>query len=387
MSIIKENDKKYIAPTYGRFPVEFDRAEGSTVYDPDGKKYIDMGAGIATTAFGHCDSEYIKAVTEQLNKYAHASNLYFTAPQVKLAELLCEKTGMKKVFFANSGAEANEGMIKAARKYSFDKYGEGRNKIITLRNSFHGRTVTTLSATGQDVFHNYFFPFTEGFDYAPANDIEGTKALITDDVCAVMVELVQGEGGVLPLEREYVNEIYSLCKEKDILFCIDEVQTGNGRCGALYAYMRYDIKPDIISTAKGLGGGLPIGAVMLGEKTENTLGPSTHGSTFGGNPVCAAGAYNVISRIDNTLLEDVNKKSEYIISRLKACKNTESVSGMGLLLGVKTTKDSKEVVNACIADGVLVLTAKDKIRLTPPLNISFEDLEAALDVICENIDK
>ncbi len=384
---IKENDKKYIAPTYGRFPVEFARAEGSTVYDTDGKKYIDMGAGIATTAFGHCDSEYVKAVTEQLNKYAHASNLYYTEPQVKLAGLLCEKTGMKKVFFANSGAEANEGMIKAARKYSFDKYGEGRSKIITLKNSFHGRTVTTLSATGQDVFHNYFFPFTEGFDYAPANDIEGTKALITDDVCAVMVELVQGEGGVLPLEADYVNEIYSLCAEKDILFCVDEVQTGNGRCGALYAYMRYNIMPDIISTAKGLGGGLPIGAVLLGEKVENTLGPSMHGSTFGGNPVCAAGAYNVISRIDDALLADVIKKSDYIVSRLKACKNTVSVSGMGLLLGIKTTKDSKEIVNACIADGVLPLTAKDKIRLTPPLNISFEDLEKALDVICANIDK
>ena len=384
---IKENDKKYIAPTYGRFPVEFARAEGSTVYDTDGKKYIDMGAGIATTAFGHCDSEYVKAVTEQLNKYAHASNLYYTEPQVKLAGLLCEKTGMKKVFFANSGAEANEGMIKAARKYSFDKYGEGRSKIITLKNSFHGRTVTTLSATGQDVFHNYFFPFTEGFDYAPANDIDGTKALITDDVCAVMVELVQGEGGVLPLEADYVNEIYSLCREKDILFCVDEVQTGNGRCGALYAYMRYGIMPDIISTAKGLGGGLPIGAVLLGEKVENTLGPSTHGSTFGGNPVCAAGAYNVISRIDDALLADVIKKSDYIVSRLNTCKNTVSVSGMGLLLGIKTTKDSKEIVNACIADGVLALTAKDKIRLTPPLNISFEDLEAALDVICANIDK
>lgn len=384
---IKENDKKYIAPTYGRFPVEFARAEGSTVYDTDGKKYIDMGAGIATTAFGHCDAEYINAVTEQLNKYAHASNLYYTEPQVKLAQLLCEKTGLKKVFFANSGAEANEGMIKAARKYSFDKYGEGRNKIITLKNSFHGRTVTTLSATGQDVFHNYFFPFTEGFDFAPANDIEGTKALITDDVCAVMVELVQGEGGVLPLEQDYVNEIYSLCAEKDILFCVDEVQTGNGRCGALYAYMRYNIMPDIISTAKGLGGGLPIGAVILGEKVENTLGPSTHGSTFGGNPVCAAGAYNVISRIDDALLSDVLKKSDHIISRLTACKNTESVSGMGLLIGVKTTKDSKEVVNACIADGVLALTAKDKIRLTPPLNISFEELDAALDVICANIDK
>lgn len=384
---IQENDKKYIAPTYGRFPVVFDHAKGSTVYDTDNKEYIDMGAGIATTVFGHCDDEYVKAVTEQLNKYAHASNLYYTAPQVKLAELICEKTGMKKVFFANSGAEANEGMIKAARKYSFDKYGEGRNKIITLKNSFHGRTVTTLSATGQDVFHNYFFPFTEGFDFAPANDIEGTKQLITDDVCAVMVELVQGEGGVLPLEKEYVDEIYKICAERDILFCVDEVQTGNGRCGALYAYMRYGIKPDIISTAKGLGGGLPIGAVIMGEKVENTLGPSTHGSTFGGNPVCAAGAYNVLSRIDDELLSSVQKKSEYIISRLKACKNTVSVSGLGLLLGVKTTKDSKELVNDCIKDGVLPLTAKDKMRLTPPLNISFEELEKALDIICANIDK
>lgn len=386
MNII-ENDKKYIAATYGRFPVVFDKAKGSTVYDIDGKAYIDMGAGIATTAFGHCDDEYVSAVTEQLNRYAHASNLYYTAPQVQLAELLCEKTGMKKVFFANSGAEANEGMIKAARKYSFDKYGEGRNKIVTLVNSFHGRTVTTLSATGQDVFHNYFFPFTDGFVFAPANDIEGTKALITDDVCAVMVELVQGEGGVLPLERSYVDEIYKLCAEKDILFCVDEVQTGNGRCGALYAYMRFGIQPDIVSTAKGLGGGLPIGAILLGEKVENTYGPSSHGSTFGGNPVCAAGAYSVISRIDDALLADVEKKSEYIISRLKSCKNTESVSGMGLLIGVKTAKDSKQLCLDCINDGVLPLTAKDKLRLTPPLNISMDDLEKAMDVICKNIEK
>lgn len=386
MNII-ENDKKYIAATYGRFPVVFDKAKGSTVYDVDGKSYIDMGAGIATTAFGHCDDEYINAVTAQLNCYAHASNLYYTAPQVQLAELLCERTGMKKVFFANSGAEANEGMIKAARKYSFDKYGTGRNKIITLVNSFHGRTVTTLSATGQDVFHNYFFPFTEGFVFAPANDIESTKALMTDDVCAVMVELVQGEGGVLPLDKEYVNEIYKLCAEKDILFCVDEVQTGNGRCGALYAYMRFGIQPDIVSTAKGLGGGLPIGAVLLGEKVENTYGPSSHGSTFGGNPVCAAGAYSIISRIDEKLLSDVEKKSQYMISRLKECKNTESVSGMGLLIGVKTTKDAKQLCLDCIKDGVLPLTAKDKLRLTPALNISFAELEKAMDIICANIDK
>lgn len=386
MNII-ENDKQYIAATYGRFPVVFDKAQGSTVYDVDGKEYIDMGAGIATTAFGHCDAEYVKAVTNQLNTYAHASNLYYTCPQVELAQLLCEKTGMRKVFFANSGAEANEGMIKAARKYSFDKYGAGRNKIVTLKNSFHGRTVTTLSATGQDVFHNYFFPFTEGFVYAAANNIEETKALLTDDVCAVMVELVQGEGGVLPLQQEYVNEIYSLCTEKDILFCVDEVQTGNGRCGALYAYMRYGITPDIISTAKGLGGGLPIGAVLLGQKVENTLGASTHGSTFGGNPVCAAGAYNVVSRIDDALLSGVIEKGEYITSRLKECKNVESVSGMGLLIGVKTTKDSKQLCLDCIADGVLTLTAKDKLRLTPPLNISMDDLKKAMDIICKNIDK
>ncbi len=290
---------------------------------------------------------------------------------------------MKKVFFCNSGAEANEGAFKAARKYSFDKYGEGRNKIITLKNSFHGRTVTTLAATGQDVFHNYFFPFTGGFDYAEANNIADTLEKM-NGACAVMIELVQGEGGVNVLTKEYVNAIKEKCNKDDILLIVDEVQTGNGRCGSLYAYMKYGITPDIVSTAKGLGGGLPIGAVLLGEKVQNTLTAGSHGSTFGGNPVCAAGAYNVISRIDDTLLAQVEEKSEYIKKTVFEQTGCE-VSGLGLLLGVKTDVKASDVVNKCLERGLLVLTAKDKIRLLPALNIPFEQLKRGIEILCQVI--
>ena len=376
-----ELDSKYVAQTYRRFPVEIASGKGAVAYDVNGKKYIDMGSGIATNTFGYADSEWVAAVTEQLNAYSHTSNLYYTSPCAKLAELLCTRTGMYRVFFGNSGAEANEGAIKAARKYSFDKYGEGRNKIVTLVNSFHGRTITTLAATGQDVFHTTFMPFTEGFCHVPANDTDAMLAAMTDDVCAVMVEFVQGEGGVNPLDRDFVSAIAAACEEKDIILIADEVQTGNGRTGTLYAYEQFGVKPDIISTAKGLGGGLPIGAVILGEKVKDTLSAGSHGSTFGGNPACAAGALNVISRLDEDFLASVREKSEYIFKKLENMKGVVLVSGLGLMIGIKAEKPTPEIISAGIERGVLFLSAKDKLRLLPPLSITYAEIDEALDVL------
>ena len=376
-----ELDSKYVAQTYRRFPVEIASGKGAVAYDVNGKKYIDMGSGIATNTFGYADSEWVAAVTEQLNAYSHTSNLYSTSPCAKLAELLCTRTGMYRVFFGNSGAEANEGAIKAARKYSFDKYGEGRNKIVTLVNSFHGRTITTLAATGQDVFHTTFMPFTEGFCHVPANDTDAMLAAMTDDVCAVMVEFVQGEGGVNPLDRDFVSAIAAACEEKDIILIADEVQTGNGRTGTLYAYEQFGVKPDIISTAKGLGGGLPIGAVILGEKVKDTLSAGSHGSTFGGNPACAAGALNVISRLDEDFLASVREKSEYIFKKLENMKGVVLVSGLGLMIGIKAEKPTPEIISAGIERGVLFLSAKDKLRLLPPLSITYAEIDEALDVL------
>ena len=353
----KELDEKFVAPTYGRFNVELTKGKGSTLYDENGKEYIDFGSGIGVTAFGIADEEWKKAVINQLDKLQHTSNLYYTAPCAELAKLLCEKTGMKKVFFSNSGAEANEGAIKYARKYSFDKYGEGRSTIITLVNSFHGRTITTLAATGQDSFHTNFAPFTPGFKYCPANDIDTIKKMATDDVCAIMFECVQGEGGVLNLEESFVKEIEKLAKEKDILMVVDEVQTGNGRTGKYFAYMNFGIDPDIVSTAKGLAGGLPMGAVLFGEKVESHITAGSHGSTFGGNPVAAAGAVSIVERIDDEFMKTVFEKSEYIIKFLKSVNGVKSISGMGLMLGIETGKDAKEVVNDCLEKGLLVLTA------------------------------
>ena len=378
-----ELDSKYIAPTYRRFPVEIVSGKGAVAYGPDGKKYIDMGSGIATNTFGYADSEWVAAVTEQLNQYSHTSNLYYTSPCARLAELLCTRTGMCRVFFGNSGAEANEGAIKTARKYSFDKYGEGRSKIVTLVNSFHGRTITTLAATGQDVFHTTFMPFTEGFCHVPANDTDAMLAAMTDDVCAVMIEFVQGEGGVNALDKAYVSAIAAACAEKDILLIADEVQTGNGRTGTLYAFEQFGVKPDIISTAKGLGGGLPIGAVILGEKVKDTLSAGSHGSTFGGNPVCAAGALNVISRLDDNFLAEVRAKSEYIFTRLASMKGVISVSGLGLMIGIKAEKPTPEIIAEGIERGVLFLSAKDKLRLLPPLNITYEEIDEALAVLAQ----
>lgn len=383
----KELDNQYVAKAYNRFDVVLTSGKGATLYDENGKKYIDFGAGIGVNAFGCADEKWIKAVEEQLGKVQHTSNLYYTEPCARLAKLLCEKSGMKKVFFGNSGAEANEGAIKFARKYSFDKYGEGRSTIITLKNSFHGRTITTLAATGQDSFHTVFGPFTQGFKYCPANDVEALKNMATDDVCAIMFECIQGEGGVNNLDNDFVQAAAEIAKEKDILLVVDEVQTGNGRTGKYFAYQNFGIKPDIVTTAKGLGGGLPIGAVLFGEKLKDTVAPGTHGSTFGGNPVVAAGACSIVERIDDEFLEKVREKSEYIRSFLANVKGVKSITGMGLMLGVETEKSAAEVANECLAAGLLVLTAKTKIRLLPPLNISEEELTEGLNILKGVIEK
>lgn len=377
-------DNSFVASTYGRFPIELDHGKGSILFDTNGKEYIDMGTGIAVNTFGIADEEWINAANEQMQKLAHVSNLYYTEPCAKLAELLCLRTGMKKVFFSNSGAEANECAIKTARRYSFQKYGEGRKAIITLKNSFHGRTVTTLAATGQDTFHTEFGPFTDGFYYAEANNFEEVESLTKqNNACAIMMELVQGEGGVMKLDEEFVKKVADFCIDNDILLIIDEVQTGNGRTGSLYAFEQFGIKPDIISTAKGLGGGLPIGATLFGEKTEKVLTAGSHGSTFGGNPVCSAAAYSIISRIDDTVLNGVKQKSEYIFKELSGAKGVKSVSGMGLMIGVELEKDVKEVISLCRENGVLVLSAKTKLRLLPALNIPDELLHKAVKIIKE----
>lgn len=384
---ITSNDKQFVANTYARFPIELVSGKGAILKDSNGKEYIDLGSGIAVNIFGVADDEWQKAVTHQLSVLPHTSNLYYSEPCSTLAELLCERTGMKKVFFSNSGAEANECAIKVARKYAFDKYGdESHSTIITLKNSFHGRTIATLKATGQDVFHTDFGPFPEGFVYAEANNFDDVKKFVDTDKCiAVMMELVQGEGGVCKLDENFVKSVTELVKEKDMLLIIDEVQTGNGRTGELYAYMHYGIQPDIVTTAKGLGGGLPIGATMLGENVENVLTYGSHGSTFGGNPVSCAGACNIIKRIDDKLLNEVKEKSAYIFSELDGAKGVKSVSGLGLMIGVETEKPAKEVANACIEKGVLVLTAKTKVRLLPSLNIDWDDLKKAIRILKEVI--
>lgn len=381
---IKQKDKEYIAPTYGRFPVTLVSGKGSKVYDDEGKEYIDLGTGIAVNVFGVGDEEWIKATTAQLSAIQHTSNLFFSAPCAQLAEELCRRTGMKKVFFSNSGAEANEAAIKVARKYAAEKKGSEYNVIITLKNSFHGRTVTTLSATGQDVFHKDFLPLTEGFVYAEPNDIESVESLVkSNKVCAVMFETVQGEGGVLPLDKSFVDGLADISKREDILLIVDEVQTGNGRCGALYNYMNYGLSPDIVTTAKGLGGGLPIGATLLGEKTKSVLGTGDHGSTFGGNPVASAGALSIIKRLDDKLLFEVRKKSEYIFRAFENAEGVVSVSGAGLMIGIETKKDVSEVLAKAREKGVIAIKAKNKVRLLPALNIPQTDLEKAVGVLLE----
>ncbi len=382
---IFEKDNEYIANTYARFPVHISLGKGALLFAGDGKEYIDLTSGIGVNAFGACDPIWVEAVTEQLNKLQHISNLYYTEPCVKLAELLCEKTGMKKVFFSNSGAEANECAIKAARLYGTNS---GRYKIVTLNNSFHGRTITTLAATGQDTFHTDFTPLTEGFVYSPANDCEALEKIVeAENPIAIYFETIQGEGGVLPLKPEFVETIVKLCEKNDILCIVDEVQTGNGRTGALYGYMHYGITPDIVTTAKGLGGGLPIGATLFAEKTANLFKPGLHGSTFGGNPVSCAGALSILSRLDNELFDAVNKKSLFIMEQLADCKNIVNITGKGLMLGISTTKPSGDIINACLERGVMLLKAKDKIRLLPPLNIEMPLLKKAITILREEIER
>ena len=382
MMNIQTIDREYIANTYARFPLTIVSGKGSLVYDENGKEYIDLGTGIAVNTFGVADEEWAKAVTEQLYKCQHTSNLYYSEPCALLAKTLCERTGMKKVFFSNSGAEANEAAIKVARKYAAEKKGKDTYTVITLQNSFHGRTITTLAATGQDVFHTDFTPLTEGFVYAEANNIASVKKLIAENkVAAIMFELVQGEGGVCPLEKDFVDGLVALAKENDILLIDDEVQTGNGRTGALYTYMNYGFTPDIVSTAKGLGGGLPIGACLLGEKVKDVLTPGSHGSTFGGNPIACAGARNVLSRLDDSLLREVREKSAYIFKELNGASGVKSVSGMGLMIGIETEKDASEILSVCRENGVLAIKAKQKVRLLPALNIPMNILEKAIAVI------
>ena len=385
---IKQLDSTYIANTYARFPLFLKNGKGSLVYDENGKEYIDLGTGIAVNSFGVADDEWIAAVTEQLSKIQHTSNLYYNEPSTLLAKELCERTGLKKVFFSNSGAEANECAIKVARKYGTDNKGAEYTTIITLKNSFHGRTITTLSATGQDVFHKDFTPMTEGFVYADANDIDSVRALVKENkCCAVMFEVVQGEGGVLPLNKEFVSALVELAESENLLLVADEVQIGNGRSGMLYGYMNYGITPDVVTTAKGLGGGLPIAATMLGDKVKDIFTPGLNGSTFGANPVSSAGALNIISRIDDALLADVRKKSEYIVTSLEGAKGVVSVSGLGLMLGVECERNASDVISECMDRGVLVIKAKNKVRLLPALNIPMEQLEKAINILKEVLAK
>ncbi|MCH4167291.1 MAG: acetylornithine/succinylornithine family transaminase [Megasphaera sp.] len=380
-------DKEYIVNVYSRLDAVIDHGKGSVLYDVNGKEYIDLSAGIAVNIFGVCDDQWKNAVIAQLNTLSHISNVFYTEPQILLAKKLCEKTGMKKVFFSNSGAETNECAIKTARKYSHDKYGDGRYTIITLKNSFHGRTLATLAACGQDELHEDFGPFPQGFVYADPDDFDSVKKLAEENnVCAIMMEMVQGEGGVHPLDKEFVSQVADYAHAHDILIIVDEVQTGNGRTGALYAYMNYGIQPDIVTTAKAIGGGLPFAATMFADSCQHTLTSHSHGSTFGGNPICAAGAISIIDRIDETLLKDVREKGAYIKQELESCKNVESVSGMGLMIGVTLKKDLATVVNGCIDAGVLVLTANGLLRLLPPLNIPWDVLKKGIAVIKDVID-
>ncbi len=382
MSTLQERDDTYVAHTYRRFPIEVTHGKGSLLWDTNGKRYVDMGSGIGVTAFGIADDAWQAAVTAQLSQVQHTSNLYYTEPCVTLAEHLCQRTGMKRVFFSNSGAEANECAIKVARKYAAERHGADHNVIVTLDNSFHGRTLTTLAATGQDHFHELFQPLTPGFCHTPANQIEGLIALIARHrVAGILLECVQGEGGVNNLDQEFVQQVAELAERKDILLMIDEVQTGNGRTGKLYAYEHYGIRPDVVTTAKGLGGGLPLGATLLSDKVADIFGYGDHGSTFGGNPVCCAGAINVLDRIDDDLLTEVRRKSVYVFNALNKAPGIRSVSGMGLMIGLETERPAADVVADCRKHGVLCLTAKQKVRLLPALNIPWELLQEAVAVI------
>lgn len=380
---IKNDEHQYMMHTYGRFDTALVSGKGATATDAQGKEYIDFTSGIGVNSLGYCDEGWVRAVCNQASKLQHISNLYYSPLQTELSKKLCTLSGMDKVFLSNSGAEANECAVKIARKYSFDKYGKGRQKILTLINSFHGRTVTTLSATGQDVFHNYFFPFTDGFDYVTANNADDLKKKLTDDVCAVLVELIQGEGGVMPLDKEFVSEIYSECAEKDVLFMVDEVQTGISRTGAVFCFENYGINPDVVTLAKGLGGGLPIGACLCNEKLGNVMTAGTHGTTFGGNPVACAAANEVLSRVaTGEFLSEVCKKGDYIREKLSGMSNVSEIRGMGMMIGIVTEKDNAKAVAAeCVKNGLLILTAKNLLRMLPPLTITYEEIDKGLSIL------
>lgn len=379
---IKELDNENIMHTYGRYDVCLTKGKGVYAYDDNGKKYIDVSSGIGVNCLGYCDDGWVKAVSEQAGTIQHISNYYYNKVAGVLAEKLTKATGLSKVFFGNSGAEANECAIKVARKYSFDKYGKGRDHIITLVNSFHGRTIATLSATGQDVFHNYFFPFVDGFDNAIANDIESLKDTITDKTCAVMLETVQGEGGVNILDSEYLQQVRKICDEKDILLIVDEVQTGVCRTGKLYGYMHSGIKPDVVTSAKGLGGGLPIGICMVNDKLKDVMGPSTHGTTFGSNPVVCAGANYIIDTVNTPeFIEEVNKKGTYFKEKLEKIKGVKSVRQQGLMIGIEVEGNAGDIAKKCTENGLLVITAKTLLRMLPPLNIKYEEIDEALAIL------
>ena len=379
----KEKDLKYIMHTYGRYDVALKSGKGATAYDEDGKKYIDVSSGIGVNSLGYCEDGWAEAVSAQAKTIQHMSNYFYSEQASNLAEKLCTLTGLSKVCFGNSGAEANECAIKIARKYSFDKYGADRNEIITLKDSFHGRTVTTLSATGQDVFHNFFFPFTEGFKYVQANDIELLKSEISDKTCAVMLEVIQGEGGVNILDKTYVQSLVKLCNEKDILVIIDEVQTGIGRTGKLFAFENYDISPDLVTVAKGLGGGLPIGLCMCNEKLKDVMTPSTHGTTFGANPVVCAGANYVLDKVaDESFLAEINKKGQYLEEKLLKLDKVKAVRRMGLMVGIELESgDAHDIAVKCVENGLLIITAKTLLRMLPPFVITYEEIDEAVQIL------
>ena len=391
MDIAQKLDKEFMIQTYGRYDVTIDHGKGALLYDTQGREYIDFAAGIGTLSLGVADEEWLAGVEGQLKKIQHISNYYYSEPTARLAEQLVRLTGLKRAFFGNSGAEANEGAIKTARKYSVCKYGKERTTIVTLRSSFHGRTVTTLAATGQDVFHEYFYPFTEGFRYAPLNDIQALEAALTEDVCAVMAEPIQGEGGVNAMSEEYAQTLRTLCDERDILMIFDEVQTGVGRCGSMFAYETLQVVPDIVTLAKGLGGGLPIGAFVVGKKCEDVLQLGQHGTTFGGNPVICAGALKVLERVAQPeFLQQVRQKGDGIRDFFRSLRSDSirDVRGKGLMIGIETTRPIKKLAAAALDCGVLVLTAgKDVIRLLPPLVITTQEIQCGCEKLAPLFDK
>ena len=383
-----KRDNDYVLHTYNRNPIALEKGHGLYAEGPEGQKYLDFTSGIGVNSLGYCDVDWAEAVSEQAHKLQHTSNLYYTAPCGKLAKKLCKRTGMSKVFFGNSGAEANEGAIKAARKYSVDHYSKDRTTVITLVNSFHGRTIATLTATGQEAFHNYFGPFNEGFLYAPAGDMEALEELVDRTTCAVMLELIQGEGGVMALDPDYVQAVRKLCDEKDLVLIVDEVQTGVGRTGTFLCCEHYNLKPDVVTLAKGLGGGLPIGAVLMNEKVAAGMGPGTHGSTFGGNPVVCAGANVVVDRMDQSFLANVNERAVQLRAGIAKLPHVKSISGIGLMVGIEFYDlKAADVLAACREAGLLVLTAKTRLRLLPPLTLSEHDVDMALEILGDVLSK